>query len=277
MIMKEEVIEERSLQLVVNEQTLGTLTTNAAQIRDAVRNAVSQYKTENYSEDNVDDAKADKAKLNKAKKSLNDERIRLEKVFMAPFEEFKAIVKETVGYIDEAVSNIDVVIKEVDQKAKDEKRTAVEKIAEYCGLEEVGIHLSKIWNDKWLNKSTSMKAIETEISSKVEAIKRDIETLKSFSEDSDALIVRYKENLDFNATIAYANQLKAQRDAKKADEHPKEQPKPEEKKPEEAPKPVNTTEPLMTRGLKITATRSQIIEIAEFLNRIGVKYESIKV
>ena len=121
------VLEEKNLQLSVKEQTLGTLKTNAEQIRDLVKSAASQYKAENYNEENVDVAKADKTKLNKAKKALNDERIKLEKAFNAPFEEFKAIVKETVGYIDEAVSQIDIVIKDVDEKGNPIEEEAPEE------------------------------------------------------------------------------------------------------------------------------------------------------
>jgi hypothetical protein len=59
-----------------------------------------------------------------------------------------------------------------------------------------------------------MKSIETEIMAKIESIAADIETLKSFAEDFDVLVVRYKENLNLQETVRYANQLKEQREAK---------------------------------------------------------------
>lgn len=305
------VLEEKNLQLSVEEQTLGTLKTNAEQIRDLVKSAASQYKAENYNEENVDVAKADKTKLNKAKKALNDERIKLEKAFNAPFEEFKAIVNEAIGYINDAVGQIDIVIKDVDEKAKKQKREECEKVAEKCGLEEIGIKLDKIWSDKWLNKSTSLKAVEKEINERIAQFKADLETLKSFAEDYDALVVRYKENLDLNATVAYANQLKAQREANK----PKEEPKPEAEKPEvrqEEQKPAAPTAPkqesegqhisseemdaadafaaalgqgtvempkeqLFTRGFKVTGTKEQLGQIAEFMRTNDIHFESIEV
>ena len=305
------VLEEKSLQLAVKEQTLGTLKTNAEQIRDLVKKAASQYKAENYNEDNVDVAKADKTKVSKAKKALNDERIKLEKAFNAPFEEFKAIVNEAIGYINDAVGQIDVVIKDVDEKAKKQKREEVGKIAEKCGLEEAGIKLDLIWNDKWLNKTTSLKAVEKEINERISQFKADLETLKSFAEDYDALVVRYKENLDLKATVVYANQFKAQREANK----PKEEPKPEAEKPEvrqEEQKPAAPTAPkqesegqhisseemdaadafaaalgqgtvempkeqLFTRGFKVTGTKEQLGQIAEFMKTNDIHFESIEV
>lgn len=308
------VLEDKNLQLVVNKQTLGTLKTNAEQIRDFVKDVAGRYRAENYSEDTVDTAKADKTKLNKAKKALNDERIRLEKAFNAPFEEFKAVVKEAVGYIDEAVGRIDTVIKDVDEKARREKREQCEKVAEKCGLEEAGIRLDLIWNDKWLNKSTSLKAVEKEIRERIDGIKRDLETLRSFPEDYDVLVIRYKENYDLNATVAYANQLKEQREARKSEGQAGRestasdagQAKHEEPARQESQKTTQEkegqhisaeemdaadafaaalgqgteampTEPMYTRGFKVTGTKSQLTEIAEFMKSNGIHFESIEI
>lgn len=309
------VLEEKNLQLSVEKQTLGTLKTNAEQIRDLVKSAASQYKAENYNEENVDVAKADKTKLNKAKKALNDERIKLEKAFNAPFEEFKAIVNEAIGYINDAVGQIDIVIKDVDEKAKKQKREECEKVAEKCGLEEIGIKLDKIWSDKWLNKSTSLKAVEKEINERIAQFKADLETLKSFSEDYDALVVRYKENLNLNETVAYANQLKEAREANKPKEEPKQEAPKQEEKPAEEQKPVQQPaapetkqeaegqhisseemdaadafaaalgqgvapmpkEPLFTRGFKVTGTKAQLSQIAEFLKENNIEFVSIEV
>lgn len=215
-------LEARQLELVVSEKTIGHLTTNAKQIKELVEEALPRYDIANYTTDDVAKAKADKALLNKAAKTLNDKRIEFEREFMAPFGEFKEVVTETVKLIKEAVGKIDVVIKEDEVRYKTEKREAVEHIAEQCGLETVGIRLDRIWSDKWLNKGTSLKSIEKEISEKVESIMSDLETLKTFSEDYDVLVVRYKENLDLKETVCYANVLKEQRETRiKAEEEAK--------------------------------------------------------
>lgn len=217
--MKEiQVLDEKSLQLKVTNEQLGSLTTNAEKIRDLVKSRIGQYSVENYNIENVDKAKADKALLNKAKKALNDERIKLEKSFMQPFMEFKDVVNETVKLIDTAVKDIDTVVKEADEKAKQAKREQIEHVAEGAGVEKLGIKLDLIFNEKWLNKSTSLKKVREEIDARCQQIKGDLGTLKTFAEDYDVLVVRYKENLNINETVAYANQLKAQREATKAKE-----------------------------------------------------------
>ena len=216
-------LQASQLELVVSNKTIGSLTTNAKQIRELVKDALPQYDISNYSTDDISKAKSDKALLNKAAKTLNEKRIEFEREFMAPFGEFKTIVAETVGLIKEAVGKIDTVIKEDEERSKAEKREAVEKLAEQCGVEEAGIKLDRIWNDKWLNKSTSMKSIETEIKERLQCVASDLETLKTFAEDYDVLVVRYKENLNLQETVRYANKLKEQREAAKVKEEPKAQ------------------------------------------------------
>lgn len=232
-------LQASQLELVVSEKTIGSLTTNAKQIRDLVVASLPRYDIANYSTDDIPKAKADKALLNKAAKTLNDKRIDFEREFMAPFGEFKEVVTETVKAIKEAVGKIDTVIKEDEDRAKSEKREAIEHLAEECGLEEVGIHLNQIFNGKWLNKSTSLKSIEKEMRERIATITSDLETLKSFAEDYDVLVVRYKENLNLQETVRYANQLKEQREAAKKVEEEKTVQQPEQS----APEPVSEPKP----------------------------------
>ena len=229
-------LQADQLELVVSEKTIGSLTTNAKQIRALVAQALPRYDIANYSTDDVAKAKADKALLNKAAKTLNDKRIEFEKEFMAPFGEFKSVVNDTVKIIKEAVAKIDTVIKADEERTKEEKRAQVERLAEQCGLEELGIHLSQIWNDKWLNKSTSLKSVETDIKARMATVTADLETLKSFAEDYDALVVRYKENLNLQETVRYANQLKEQREEKARKAQDAQSPAPAEAPKVEAPK-----------------------------------------
>ena len=216
-------LQANQLELVVSEKTIGSLTTNAKDIRELVKASLPKYDISNYSTDDVAKAKADKALLNKAQKALNDKRIAFEREFMAPFGEFKEVVTETCNLIKEAVKKIDTVIKEDEERSKSEKRSAVLALPEKEAFEALGISIDTIWNDKWLNKSMSLKAVSTEISERTNQVKTDLETLKSFAEDYDVLVVRYKESLNLNETVAYANQLKAQREATKAQEAVKEE------------------------------------------------------
>lgn len=206
-------LQEKDIELVVSKETIGQLTTNIKEVKARVEQALPMYDISNYSAENIPKCKEDKALLNKAAKALDDKRKELEKVWNKPFEEFKTTCNETCKLIKNAVSAIDGIIKADEERTKNAKREEIEKLAEKCGIEEIGIKLDLIFDTKWLNKTTSMKSIEKAITDKVESIKRDLETLKSFSEDYDVLTTRYKENLNLQETIIYANKLKEQREA----------------------------------------------------------------
>ena len=204
-------LQEKDVQLVVSQETIGQLITNIKEVKARVEKALPMYDISNYSTDDIPKCKEDKALLNKAAKALDDKRKELEKVWNKPFEEFKTTCNETCKLIKNAVTLIDGVIKEDESRTKAAKRTEIEKLAEKCGVETIGIKLDLIFDTKWLNKTTSMKSIEKAITEKVDNIKKDLETLKLFTEDYDALAARYKENLNLQETIAYANKLKEQR------------------------------------------------------------------
>lgn len=204
-------LQEKDVQLIVSKETIGQLTTNIKEVKARVEKALPMYDISNYSTDDIPKCKEDKALLNKAAKALDDKRKELEKVWNKPFEEFKTTCSDTCKLIKNAVSLIDGVIKEDENRFKKLKREKIEMLAKKCGIEVLGIQLDAIFDTKWLNKMTSMSSIEKAITEKVENIKKDLETLKLFAEDYDALVARYKENLDLQETIAYANKLKEQR------------------------------------------------------------------
>lgn len=213
-IKKAEIVtlQEKDVQLVVSQETIGQLTTNIKEVKERVEKALPMYDISHYSSDDIPKCKADKALLNKAAKALDDKRKELEKAWLKPFDEFKTTCNETRDLIKNAVLLIDGIIKQDDERTKVAKREEIEKIAEKCGVEDVGVKLDAIFDNKWLNKSTSLKSIEKDITSKVEGIRRDLETLKTFSEDYDVLCTRYRENLNLQETIVYANRLKEQRE-----------------------------------------------------------------
>ena len=199
-------LNEKNLELVVSEKSLGKLTTNAIQIKDMVMAMLPKYSIENYDESNVDQAKKDKALLNNSAKALNSKRIELEKEFLKPFEEFKGIISETVKLIGDATSKIDSVVKESENKAKEAKQ---KEIQEYWDSKEFGlVLLSKVWDDKWLNKTTKLKDIKVEIDSKITKINDDLKTLELINENVDLLKSLYLDTLNINTTIQYSNTLK---------------------------------------------------------------------
>ena len=134
----------------------------------------------NLRRQNRADAKADKASLNRLKKTINDERIRREKEYMKPFDTFKAQVKEICSLIDGASTKISDQLDTFEAKRHQEKKDNIIKLFEEkkSGVAD-WITFNQVFNEKWLNKTTSMKAIEEELTAIIAQIVMDLGTIKS--------------------------------------------------------------------------------------------------
>lgn len=274
-------LTEQSLALNVLDLTFGTLTTNALQLHDYVAATLERYTPENYSEDNVDQAKADRAILNKAAKELNDRRIQIEREWNAPLAEFKGIVGDTVKMISEGSAKIDAVVKGVENRAKAEKRAAIEELWDRKGI--TLLPLSKLWDDKWLNKTKRLPAVEKEIGEKLLKIEADLDTLAAVdTEDGEVLRAYYLDCLDLQRTLAYSATLKANRQ-RLQEEQARRQAEAEAQATREAyvaptaePAPTTYEAPetvipeVLERTMVVRGTREQLIDLAEYMKASGI-------
>lgn len=290
-------IKEQDLELVVSEKTLGSLTTNAKQIRDMVKAALPMYDISNYNDGNIDQAKKDKAALNKAAKALNAKRLEIEKEFMKPFGEFKEVVTETVKLIGECSAKIDIVVKQNEQQYKNKKLSDIRTY--FDGVNVNLVDFNKVFNPSWLNKTASLKSVCKEIDATLARIDGEIESLKSVSpEDFDVLRTYYMDTLNISSTIQYANRLKEQRERariaeenrrkseeeanRKAEETKAHHQEPSHIQPQPDPVPMQAqaqtvSKPaLYTRAFKVTATKEQIIALGDYMNEHGIDFEKIE-
>lgn len=210
------------MELRVNEvQFPESISFNYEELKQELQEKVSMYETLVYTEEQVRDAKADRAALNKLKKALNDERIRREKEWMAPFNDFKAKVNEIIGIIDKPVLLIDKQVHDFEEKQKQEKRNAIEDFFGLCAYPE-WLRFEQIFNEKWLNASVSMKSIQGEINARLEQVEKDLATLADLPEFGFEAAEVYKTTLDLNKAISEAKRMaeiakaKAAREAEQA-------------------------------------------------------------
>lgn len=184
----------------------GKISFNYEELKAELMTKVQMYETLVYTDEQVKDSKSDKAKLNKLKKALNDERIRLEKEYMVPFQDFKAKVNEIIGIIDKPIMMIDQQINEYESKQKQEKRNAIEELFAKIGFQSF-VSLDMIFNTKWLNATVSMKSIEDDMNAELYRIGHDIATLKDLPEFAFEATDVYKTTLDINAAIAEGKRM----------------------------------------------------------------------
>lgn len=200
------------LTLVVEKQELGILETNAEIIKASVLAAIPGYTPEAYM-GRLDELKKDKAALNNAAKDLNARRLTLEREFLKPFERFKSIISETVKAITEVSAKLDEVAKAVELEEKNVKRGQID---EYWRIKEFPFPAvyAKIFDDRWLNKTSKKADIIAELDAKCEKIMADIKILERFPDDDvPTLKAYYLDSLDISRALDEADRLKRNREA----------------------------------------------------------------
>ncbi len=168
----------------------------------------------------IKDAKSDKASLNKLKKALNDERIRLEKAYLEPFNEFKTKINALIKIINDTINLIDNKIKEFEEYEKHEKRKQIEELWNSKST-PFEISLECIFDSRWLNKTTSMRFIEDVMNAFITSVEKDVDTLSRLPEFGFEALEVYKSTLDINRALSEGQRL-AEIQKKKA-EHEAEQ------------------------------------------------------
>lgn len=253
---------------------------NYEELKSEISKKVSHYETLVYTDDQIKEAKKDRADLNRVKKALNDERIRREKEYMKPFDAFKSKVNEIIKIIDSASSTIDKQVKEYEYKVKADKRLQIGQI--WCNMDKPEwLTLTKIFDDKWLNASASMKSIQKEIEERIEQINTEIETISALEWATEAMSI-YKQTLDMKLAVSNGKvMLEVQKKKEEAQKAADDQEIPEEEKKGPAIEltPMEPTEPEEQNwlGFKALLTVSQALDLKDFFEQRKITFKPIKI
>ena len=207
------------MELKVNSYQLPeAISFNFEELKTGLTVKAEQYTKLVYTDDNIKTAKEDKADLNRLKKALNDERIRMQKEYMKPFDSFKAQIDEIIAIIDKPVLAIDKQIKEYEAIKQDEKRMNIEDMFKNMLFPEF-VKLEQVWNPKWLNVTFSMKQIEDELLGQKNRITSECQTLASLPNYHTEAVHFYQKTLSIEQALAKVRELtevdKAREEAKK--------------------------------------------------------------
>lgn len=153
---------------------------NYEELKKELTEKVENYKNLVYTEENINMAKKDRANLNKLKKAISDEKIRVKNTLLAPYADFESKCKELIKIVDTSVENVDRQVKAFEDE---EKRTKKEEIQKYFN-EHVGhfkdvIIFENIFEDRWLNKTTTMKTVQADIEHIFSRASSDLITIES--------------------------------------------------------------------------------------------------
>lgn len=260
---------------------------NYEELKAQLENMTAEYKGLVFTESQLPEAKKDRAALNRMKKALNDARIQTQREYMAPFDEFKGRIDDLIRLVNEPVKEIDAQIKGFEEAAKEEKKEEIRKLFTETGFQGF-VTLEMIWNEKWLNKSYSLKQIGEEMAQLVNKIGTEVYTIHSLEAFSFEAMEVYKETLDLSRAIAEGQRLadiqkrKEEEAARRAEEARREEAQtvaaeaPEETEPEPRTpiQPDHWQEKSVT--IRITARYEQKDFLNDFFRRLGaegIRYE----
>lgn len=297
-------MEELKLQIT---QKPGVIESNFEELKKELADHLEIYENMPVSLENKAERKKDLAMLRKVKKAVSDRRSEVKRQWLEPYNVFDTQVRELLGLIDRPVAVIDDQIKELESRERMKKLEEIESLfGEMAANYTEWLTLEMIFDDKWLNATTSMKKVKEELTGKISEIGNALTMLNmSVSEVKEEAIERYKADLNLQSAMMHINQYEAQRarileaerkqrereeeqrrerEMERARQEARAQIAREQQVKEEARKEVmdNIAQPITDEVVKnakvtamytISATDDQITELEMAMDSLGITYE----
>lgn len=267
-------------------QSAGTIEFNFEALKEQLSAEIAHYKGMIFTEDTKKEAKETVANLRKLKKDVRDKRVEVKKSFMRPYDDFEAKVKELDALIDEPIAFINGQVEEFERKRVEERKQLINQIYEenISDMKEF-LPLQLIYDSKWENAATSKKSIKDSIIERVDATKKDVDTINSMSSDDvPAALELYKRTLSLADAIAHINRYEQQKAEILKREEEKEKARQEETKEIQPEQPTRSPEPEFVEPevpeagvatYRIKADPFQIAQIEAAMREYGIEFERI--
>lgn len=273
---------EKPLTIEIYEKRIGMLDWNFEELNRGLDERLKSYTDVQYTDDQIQLAKKDRANLNGFKKAVNDRKIELKKEFCEPYDNFADQVKQLIGKVDKAVQGIDQQIKAYEQREKDEKKNRIISWWKTNGPKLYAVDLEQVFDPKYLNKSCSDSTWQKELAERAEQIDRDLDTILKYVSDTkkyEFCSMTYLKTLDLGQTMAAWERHKEE--TARAEELAKRREEELQAAAEEAAEipQVQNDHPavrIYTRTMRVQGTREQIIILADFMKKNGIKFWKVE-
>lgn len=249
---------------------------NNAELMEGVKARLVAYQGKTYDADSIVEARADRATLNKFSKALNDERLRIKKIYTMPLDKFTKEINEVIAVVDSVTATIDAQVKVWETDCKERKLAEIKAYFAEVFPAELSAFISyeKIHQNEWLNASKSMAAIKKEITATIEKIKAELATIEALGGDTVAIKQKYFEDLSLANAITEHKRIEAEKQRIAAQEAAMAQQAAEIKSeaPAPVPEPV-AEEKTYTLAFKVTGTAAQLNALKAFMTENKIKFE----
>lgn len=170
---------------------VGSIIENFDEVKSSVEAYASQFSGITFTETEVSKAKDFKAKLNSQIKLIDETKKSVKKKWNEPYDAFEKKCKDLIAVLQKAVDPISKQITDFEDAAKAKKRQVVLELIERIIREPQYIDIEKVITtsgsipikEQWLNKTTSMKSIESQIRAEMDKAKADYAVLLSYRKD----------------------------------------------------------------------------------------------
>ena len=152
------------------KETLPALSFNYDQLKEWAHGLTARYADMVVTEDAVADVKRDMAELNKNKAKLETARKETVSRLSEPLRAFETQIKEICAIFDETYSRLGSQVKAFEDAQREEKRQTVAGLIIEANMNAFGEpeRLTIPVQEKWLNKTTTLKAIREDLASIVQ-------------------------------------------------------------------------------------------------------------
>jgi predicted GNAT family N-acyltransferase len=151
------------LKTPIEDVTPVVLEWNNEELLTAVKAALAPYNATDYAMISTEDIKHDRATLNRFIKALNEERIRIGRVYTAPLERFKSEVDEVLAAVREATGKMDTEVKARDTERREKKRSEIISYFLEAAADFPQMCYHSIEPPEWLNATCKMADIKKAI------------------------------------------------------------------------------------------------------------------
>lgn len=266
------------MELKVNEvKELPKIIFNYEEIKAELEIKISGYMTRVYTEATILEAKQDRATLNNLVKAINAQKIAKKNEYMKEYNDFEFKIKEIMAIIEKGSQVIDEQVKAFEEKEKTYKKEVIVELFNAIKTNEF-LDLDKIFNDKWLNKTTTLKSIEEEIKAIDDKYNNDLELIKGFnSKHEDTLILEYKQSFDLGKVLNKKSQLE---EVEKKNNEIKEEIVIEVKEEtKQEPLIINKStgeiQKILHRAFEIWCSKEQLSKLSDYMLDNKIKFEQI--
>ena len=286
-----------------------TLEANFAEVEAQLRELMQPYEKLVLSEEDIPNGKNLLARIRKVEKTIDDYRKSIKKDFTAPLTTFEEKCKALTAVCYESETNLSEQINKFTEQRKAEKLAALRGYFDsHVGDVADFLTYEQIENPKWGNVTYAAEVAEAEIKQAISACQEGVDAIRGMNSEFEAtLLDRYAKTHDLAGVMKLNGELaerkrreeerkEAQRKAeeeareraeaaRKAAEERRAREAEELRKqmasmPREPEQPVSAPTPevqpekqekIYSITFRVEATRSQLIELKEACDRIGIK------